>query len=204
MSETRRRIGRAVHWFTLGSGPLRRGTDRVQAWARVMLLAIVLAAAPLAWAAAGVTGSHLSAMATQQAHARHRTDAVLLQDAVSTTSSDPTSGTDSVPVATAPARWITPAGTPRVGTISVETGARAGQKVPVWTGPDGGLTTAPLDRQSVIAQSVATGIGSAVGVVLAGWGLYGLVCWRLARHRDRQWTAGWATVAPVWRAGLRG
>ena len=203
MHETRWRIRGAVRWFTLGSGPLRRGTDRFQAWCRVLLLVIVLAAAPLAWGMATLTGHHLSAVATEQAHARHRPDAVLLQDAVSSNASDPTSGTDSAPVATAPARWITAAGTPRVGTVSVNPGARAGEKVPVWTAADGGLTTAPLDRQSVIAESVTAGISTAAGVGLVGWGLYGLVCWRLARHRDRQWTAGWATVAPVWRAQLR-
>lgn len=202
MRETERRIHRAVRWFTVGSGPLRRGTDRVQALSRVALLVIVLAAAPVAWWAATLTGHHLAAVATEQAHARHRTDAVLLQDAVSSTSPDLSSGGDTAPVVAASARWITAAGSTRMGSVSVAVGARAGQKVQVWITGDGGLTSAPLDRQSISAQSVVAGVGTAAGVGLAGCGLYGLVCWQLARRRDRQWTAGWATVAPVWRGQL--
>lgn len=190
--------GWAVRRLTLGSGPLKRGTDRVQVLSRIVLLAAVVAAAPIALWSANLTHEHLTSVAAAQEHSRHATRAVLLRDAEQWNAPSLGWGSATDVLATAPARWITVLGTARTGTVDTPDGARAGASVPIWTADDGSLTTAPPDRQDVTSESVATALATFAGIGLAALGGHYLVCWLLARRRDRQWTAGWASVAPVW------
>jgi hypothetical protein len=197
MRRAAQHVGRTWRRFSLGSGPLKRGTDRVQALSRVLLLVIVLAAIPVALCTASTSRGHLIGAAAAQARSRHQVQAVLLQDAVSSTASY-----ESAPYY-APVRWTTAAGGgARVDTLPVPPGARAGTSVPVWVDAAGNLTAAPLGERDIRREARLIGIGSGIGLVLAGWVLHALVCQGLARRRDRQWTAGWSAVEPLWTAQL--
>src|SRR3954451_7633087 len=56
MPDNSRSAQRLLRWFTLGSGPLKRGSDRLQVLARILLVITVLTAIPFALAV--VTASY--------------------------------------------------------------------------------------------------------------------------------------------------
>jgi hypothetical protein len=202
MSRAARITGRLVRRFTLGSGPLKRRTDRLQLFARVLLLAAALAAVPVALFVATTLRSHLTGLAAEQARGRHQVQAVLTQEATRPFSPAPV-WSPGIPRTMAQARWAGPDGTTRYGTVLSPLGAHAGQQMPVWVTADGTPAAAPLSRQGVAEEAAVAGLGSFLGLVLTAVAGYALVCRRLDRHRDRQWTEGWAAVAPIWTARLR-
>jgi hypothetical protein len=67
--------------ITLGSGPLTRASDRLQALARVVVLLALLAAVPVAATVATATYSNGIAAADAEADSRHQVRARLLVDA---------------------------------------------------------------------------------------------------------------------------
>ena len=75
------RFRRAVHAFTLGSGPLKRRSDRLQLLGRIVVVLAVVTAPGLAVAAATATTAHLESVAAAEAADRHASRALLLQDA---------------------------------------------------------------------------------------------------------------------------
>jgi hypothetical protein len=189
----------------LGSGPLVRGTDRVQRVSRLVVLLAVLAACALASCLALRVSARDATVAARQAAERSQVQAFLLQDAPR--SAGPagipeTDGADPAGVRTR-ATWAAPQGPPRVGEITVRAGARAGQAVTIWVTRDGTPTTAPLDAGAVLQDAVGVGLETAIGLSLAAGGLHLVVCGALDRRRDRQWTAEWAAVEPVWRGQLQ-
>jgi hypothetical protein len=127
---------------------------------------------------------------------------VLLRDAVGAATTDAVSGPSAPEFTEVTATWPDPRGALHVGRVPAPVGMRSGTAVAVWVTADGRLTTAPLDREDVVGQATTLGSSVFVAIVLVACGGYGLLCWRLARRRDRQWTQGWATVGPVWRATL--
>jgi hypothetical protein len=192
-------IRRSFRRFSLGSGPLKRRSDRVQMVGR-FLVALSLVAAPLiAVAVATDTTAHLEALADAEAAERSRTTAVLLEDAgpLLDDSSDP-----SASLAHAEARWTVPGGTSRVGIMRVAAHAPAGTSVTVWVDEAGNLTGAPFDRASISSSVVVTAGLALIGLPLVTWTLYATLCFALDARRDRRWEQDWATVEPVWNSRL--
>src|SRR5688500_19217144 len=74
-------IRRSLRRFTLGSGPLKRRSDRVQVIGRFVVVLSFLVAPPLAVVAATAPNTHLQAVADAEAAERSRTRPDLLQDA---------------------------------------------------------------------------------------------------------------------------
>src|SRR4051794_13083778 len=161
-----RLIRRSLRRFSLGSGPLKRRSDRVQMFAR-FLVALSLVAAPLiAVAVANDTTAHLEAVARAEAEERSRTTAVLLEDAGPLVDAGSDTSADLV---RAEARWTAPGGTSRVGIVRVAPHAPAGTSVTVWVDEEGGITRAPFDRAR-IPSSVAVTAGLAlIGLPLVTW-----------------------------------
>src|SRR4051812_1296316 len=81
--------GSLWHRFTLGSGPLKRSTDRIQVLARILLVVAALTAVPFALAVATATDSSLRTMAGSQAANRHQVDATLVEEPVAPMSKPP-------------------------------------------------------------------------------------------------------------------
>ncbi|MBB3084431.1 Rv1733c family protein [Geodermatophilus sabuli] len=189
-----RQIGslrRAVRWFTLGAGPLKRGSDRVELLWRVVLLAVVLLALPTALTVGTVIHTDLRAEAAEQAATTTHTSAVLLDDVPS-----PLAGQHGALLA--PARWTGDDGLPHEGRVQVSAGARAGDEVPVWLDASGAPTRAPLEPAAAARIAVASGFGVLLVTGAAVAATHLVVLGLLARHRDRRWTRGWADVEPVW------
>lgn len=195
------RLRRAVRVFTLGSGPLKRRSDRLQAVARVVVVIAVATAPALAVAAATATTADLESVAATQAADRKASHALVLRDAPVRTDTENAEYPPVVTVATS-GQWIAPDGAVHEGTVRVRPGTRAGTSVPVWVGSDGELTTAPLDPASIQGSAMAVGALVLAGVPVPVWTLYFFLCFALDARRERAWEKGWAAVEPVWGTRL--
>jgi hypothetical protein len=178
--------------FTLGSGPLKRTSDRLQFLSRLVLLLAVLVVVPLSAVVGSSVSGHLHAVARQQAAVRTSVPATLLFDATGDRATTPTT-----------AAWAGADGVPRTGAVPAPAGARAGSVVRVWVDTAGTLTTAPLGDGDIAADTIAAvvlGPGSALALL----GLAHVVLVTvLDRRRARRWAEGWAAVEPLWTAGRR-
>ena len=178
MIDEGQRLRRAVRWFTCGSGPLKRGTDRLQLLSRLLLLVVVLVAAPTALWLGHRTHERLAAEAARQAAVREQVQAMVLED---TGPAFPGPGARSAVLI--PAHWSTDDGEPRTGDVLVPSGTRAGEQVTVWVTDDGRLTSAPIDPSD---GSLRVGVLTFIALVLAACGVHAAVVVLLDRHRARQ------------------
>jgi hypothetical protein len=193
VSEDSGTAGRLFRRFMLGSGPLKRGSDRVQVAARVLLLALVLTAVPVALAVATVTGSQMQSLADAQAAVRHQVEATLREDA------PPAHGSGHAGAeAAVPASWTAPSGVERNGVVEVRTRAKAGTTVTIWVDRAGDVTTRPLDDLDVVSRAVGHGAATFLGISAMATVGYLAVRRLLDRNRMRRWAADWAVVEPVW------
>ncbi len=194
MSEDQTTGRRSRRRFLLGSGPLMRATDRIQALARILFVALVLGAVPVALAVATAAGSSTQSVADAQAASRHRVTATLLEDAAR-----PAADSDHAPsLASVLATWSARPGVPREGTVLGPTGAKAGTTVTIWVDDSGDVTTPPLDGSDVVNQAVLSGVSTLIGISAAAGLGYLWVRTMLERSRMRRWAADWAVVEPVW------
>lgn len=182
--------------FTLGSGPLKRTSDRVEVLSRLLLVLALLAALPAGLVVGGTAAAGVRALAEEQAATRQQARATLLSDAPDVDSVYDTR----VP---APAVWTGPDGAGRTGDVDAPAGARAGSPVEIWVDRDGRETPAPLTDSEVTGQGVVLGALTFLGLVIAGLSSHLLVLWRLERRRFRRWEAGWAAVEPLWASRFR-
>ena len=82
--------GQAARWLGIDRNPLRRGTDRVEAALRLVLIILVVVAVPAAAAAAGRWADHYALHRAQaERTVNHQVTAVLLADAPESGIPDP-------------------------------------------------------------------------------------------------------------------
>jgi hypothetical protein len=195
MAEGARTTRALLRRFAVGSGPLKRRSDRLQFGARLLLVALLLAlAVPVGLAVGTAVYTQGLADAALQAAARHRTTAQLLEDA-------------SVPIQSAdeawqPARarvtWIVPSGGTREAVVDVPARARAESSVGVWVDEAGRLTLPPLAAGDSVREGVSLGIVAFLGftvVTVLSYEAFRLV---LDQSRSRSWRDEWAAVEPIW------
>jgi hypothetical protein len=183
------------HRFTLGSGPLKRSTDRIQVLARVLLVLAVLMALPVALAVATATDSSMRTLADRQAASRHQVDATLVEEPVAPLGSQPEHGGLTAKVE---ATYLDATGATRDGVVRAPVDATVGSTVVVWIDDSGAITTAPMDDAQIVGQTVLASLATFTGITVTA--LLGYVTLRrlLERSRMRRWAEGWATVEPVW------
>jgi hypothetical protein len=161
----------------LDGNPLRRRTDKIEAWLVTLTLVVFLTGAPVLSMMAGrawVTGQ-----------SGHRVSAVLLQAA------PPVTGL-------VPARWIAPDGRMRTGRIPVSRGLAAGRTVSLWVNAAGSPTGPALNHRAVLGREAmaAVFVPAALGWVLLYLAEVGRLV--LDRRRLADWDAAWAVVGPQW------
>ena len=190
------RLARLVRWLGFDRNPLRRGTDRIEAALRLVMMIMLVTAVP---AAAVLVGQQADHMALNQAHAQqaadHLVNAVLVQQAPATGSPDPYT---SVQTAWALARWQPPGLPPRTGEVLAMAGARKGSTVRTWIDASGAVTDPPLDHRDIAGDVsiavIATFLVSGL-VLLASSTLVRRV---LDRRRLSAWDAEWRASGPLW------
>jgi hypothetical protein len=195
-------IGRMLRRFTLGSGPLKRRSDRLQVIGRVVVAVSLLLAPPLAVAAVTATTVQLHAVAETEAADRSRVSAVLLVDAPALVSTSGAYSSATVVRVHVRAVWPAPDGTSREGDVLAAPLTPAGTAVPVWVDRAGRVVRAPLDPSGIGTSANLTGVLVLLGLPLTCWALYAFLCFVLDERRDRRWERNWAAVEPEWTSRL--
>jgi hypothetical protein len=195
MTEGARTTRAMLRRFAVGSGPLKRGSDRLQFGARLLLLTLLLTlAVPIGLAVGTAVYTQGRADAALQAATRHRTAAQLMEDA------SPISRTADNEFQAARARvtWIVPAGGTREAVVDVPAGARADSAVHVWVDDTGQLARPPMAAGDAVREGVSLGISAFLGFTVAMVLSYEAFRFLLDRSRARDWGDEWAAVEPVW------
>ena len=193
---TDRRLARLARRLGIDRNPLRRGTDRVEAALRLVMILLAVVAVPAAAVAAGRWADHYALHRAQTQRAvNHQVTAVLLEDAPATGVPDPYT---SVQTTWVPARWQPPGQPPRTGQVLALVGARKGSTVRTWVDPSGAVTDPPLERRVIVGDVwlavMATCLVSLLVLLAAGV----LVRRGLDRRRLRAWEAEWRASGPLW------
>jgi hypothetical protein len=187
--------GHGLRRFTMGSGPLKRTSDRLECLARILLACILLTGVAVALAVATAVYTQARIEATAQAAARHRVDAQLLEAAAKPT----TGNAGMADVEPATAVWPGPSGSERKGIVYVAVGAKVGSTVPIWVDRQGNRTTRPLDDGDVATRALGYAILTYFGISAVAVGGYRWFRSMLDRSRSRRWATEWAIVEPGWR-----
>ena len=196
-----RRLARLARWVGFDRNPLCRGTDRIEAVLRLVMMVALVAAVP---AAAVVAGQRADHYALNRAHAQQATDhlvtAVLLQQAPATGAPDPYTSVQTTWVL---ARWQPPGLPSRTGQVLAAAGAPKGSTVRTWIDPSGAVTSPPLDHRDITGDVciavVATCLVSWLVLLASG----ALARWALDRRRLNAWDAEWRASGPRWSGHLR-
>jgi hypothetical protein len=184
--------GGKVRLWRWRRNPLRRGTDRVEAWSVLAAGLLLAVGAP---AVGAVTSTTVEDSVLRQGQDWHRTSAVLTQDARD--ASGVYTGTDNDRVR-ATVRWTTADGATRTGKALVEPGSDAGTRTTVWLDAQGRLKDAPASPTEAFAQGVVLGSLAAAGTGLLSLGGLKAVRFGLDARRERDWEREWAEIDPRW------
>jgi hypothetical protein len=187
------RLGRRL-W--MGRSPLRRRTDRIEAWIAALLIALFLVGAPVSWMAAGQWVQHGGWLEQHAQRSWHQVPAVLVKTAPALPNFDlRTSWNFDVMTL---ARWSGPGGRPVAGQVPAEPGTQAGTKVPVWVNGAGRPTGTPLMHTELMKRVIGAEVLAplALAVLLLCVGV--AVRWLMDRRRLAGWETGWAFIGPRW------
>lgn len=162
--------------------PLRRRSDLIAAWLRPAVLAVFLAAIPLAVGAASAWAHAGDAAAWRAQRSWHRVPAVLLAAVPGPMMSD---GGANTWVTWTPARW-TAGGRPHVGRVPAAAGTPAGAVVPAWLDRAGNV------RRPLTAGQVRDRVLATASVAMAALAVFlGCLAAGVRRVLDRRRLAGW-------------
>jgi hypothetical protein len=182
-----------IRAFTLGRGPLKRGSDRLQFAARLVLVVVVLLSVPVALTAGTVVHERLQVVAQEQAVGLTRVTAIALKDEQPVTEARPGAGRRETTV-----QWTAPDGSLVEGRAWAPAGTRAGDPVGAWTTADGRPAADPMTALEVTRSTIVlVTLGWAGSVFVTGTAYAGL-CRLLDRQRGRRWTREWAAIEPTW------
>ena len=189
-------LARTARWLGFDRNPLRRGTDRIEAALRLVLVVLLVAAVPAAAVVAGQRADHLGLdRARAQRAADHLVTAILLEQAPATGSPDPYT---SVQTAWVPARWQPPGQQARTGEVLAVAGAGKGSTVRIWTDPSGVITDPPLDHRDITGDVCVAVIATCLISWLVLLALGALARRALDRRRLSAWDAEWRANGPHW------
>jgi hypothetical protein len=185
---------RPTSWFSPGSGPLVRPSDRLERCVRVLFALSLFAVIPIALAVATAAHAQVRAVASAEAEDRQQVTVTLLDDVPARMDEE----WDNPPNEQATAVWTDPSGIEHQVPVDVPPGSRAGSTLSVWVDGEGNRTTRPLTDGDVAAEAVGMGVLTLSGLSLVALGAYRWACALLDRSRSRRWAAEWAIVEPVW------
>ncbi|WP_329530912.1 hypothetical protein OG568_08315 [Streptomyces sp. NBC_01450] len=195
MANTCRTRAAKVWLWRWRRNPLRRHSDRLEAWVVLVTWAFALVVGVLAGLATAASVEH--GLAEERAGLRAIPAA--LTEAAAETALTTTSGFRGDDKVWGAVRWTAADGSAHRGRTRVEPGSAAGATVTVWTNDKGRLVAKPATASQVRLRAVFTGVPAD----LSG-GVAVLVCGRLVRvgldrRRMEQWDVEWERIGPKWR-----
>ena len=188
-------LARLARWLGFDHNPLRRGTDRVEAALRLVMIILMVVAVPAAVAAGRWADHDTLHRAQLQRTVNHQVTAILLEDAPAIGVPEPYT---SVSTNWVPARWQPPGQPPRTGQVLALAGAHKGSTVRTWIDPSGAVTNPPIDHRIVVGDVCIAVMVTCLGswLLLLATGV--LVRRVLDRWRLRAWEAEWRASGPLW------
>lgn len=195
-----RRSARLARSFGLDRNPLRRASDRAEAWIRVGLCALFFAVGPLAAIAGGhwAYNAQAAAISTEAADT-HAVRAVLLQP--TTTPGDLAIGRLGGQV-WARARWVRAGAPAQTDVVQVPAGLPTGSAVTIWLDNSGQVTGPPL-RGGFIEAVAFTSVMTLGFVALGLLVVLRVIQLFLNRRRMAAWESAWAAIEPRWTGRRR-
>jgi hypothetical protein len=186
-------------WRWRGS-PLYRVTDRREAWLTLWSAVLVVTGAPLAGRLAGSQAheGHFETVHRQHV-ARHQVWATVetfVHRPLESGADEDDSGLEEGRAARV--YWVGPDGVTRSDVTTVSRRLHPGDRVRLWAGAEGRITTAPMTAATASFHSVLTGL---VGGAAAGGAVEGgrrLVLGAMRRARYARWEEEWARSGPDW------
>ncbi|MDR3035029.1 MAG: hypothetical protein LBV78_18335 [Kitasatospora sp.] len=192
-----RRGRRLAARLGLDGNSLRRRSDRIAAFATVVLVVVFLVVTPIAAIFAGHWAYRWSMSQQQHQRSWREVTAVLLRKAPVEPGGFDGSGAWTV------ARWTPPGGHARKGVISAPAGTPAGGRVRIWLDASGRWAGPPLGRQIVVVRVVMAVMGTTVVAGAAAATVASVGQWLLDRRRMAGWEADWDAVGPQWTKEFR-
>ena len=162
--------------------PLRRRSDRIQAWTGLAAVVLVIAMIPVALFSSLRTWQHFSAVSDRELGSRQLISATVV-------GSDPESRIARNHLATL--SWNYPGPVQHTGHVAVTGSTHTGDLVPVWVDDDGDMTGAPMTRLHVWLDTLGVGVGLMLAAVVVGGGCYRGIRAVLDRHRARELDQEW-------------
>jgi hypothetical protein len=184
LAAMRRTTRRLLRWLGLERNPLRRPTDRVEARIRITVVLACLAALPAVGAVGVAVHRDLTDAAARQAAALTRVSATVVEEP---------RHPGSRAAGLARVTWTAATGEHRTTTV-VPADVHRGDRITVWTNPDGNATAPPLSRAGALTGALLAVAVLTVVVVLAGWLTLWLTRLLLDRRRYRDWAAEWSEL----------
>jgi hypothetical protein len=189
-------VTRLARRLWMGKNPLRRSTDRIEAWITAGLLVLFLVGAPLSWIAVGRWVQQAGLIEQRAQQSWHQIPAVLLKSAPTLPRLDLRASWGISVLA--PARWAGPGGRYLTGKVPVLPGTRAGRTGAVWVNSSGRPTGPPLARSGLVNRVVSSEMLAPVGLAAVLFGVGVVVRLIMDRRRLAGWEARWALVGPRW------
>ncbi|UQA96730.1 Rv1733c family protein [Streptomyces halobius] len=189
------------HWR---HNPLRRRTDRIEAWAALIAaLLIALGAVSVGWFTGQAAHGALTKTVRFQHEQRHlvwvTVDRLLSQAPLDP---DPETSSQRDAHRRVIARWTARDGSEHIGQISTPRPVEAGERFRIWTDDRGRVRPRPMDAGTAGTHAVLAGLGAAAATGALIEGGRRLFVWRLMVRRFHAWDAAWERADEDWgRAG---
>jgi hypothetical protein len=189
-------LSRIARKAGIDRNPLRRRTDRVEAWLTVAVLSAALLFGPVVvWCAGAVAhDNEVTAAKQDRRQPRFKLDAVLQADAGGQLVLDDHTR---LPAERVPAKWTAPDGTQRSGLVIPPSAEHAGAVVVIWTDAHGNLVGPPATH-SPAALALTVGTVAAVGFATVVAVLLLVIRRRLDKLRLASWQVEWTQIEPRW------
>jgi hypothetical protein len=188
-------IGRALLGVGFGRNPMLRRTDRFEARATLLLLAVLLVFGPLV-VKRGAQATYRDGLRTERDEAsRVQVVALVLEDAGYPAGASAEGGRLTVPVR---ARWHAPGGAVRTGPLNVVGGTRAGRELTIWVDRAGDPVDPPRRHDQTVGRSWGSSALIVAALLVAFWLVRRLIRHAVDRVRAADWQAAWREVEPRW------
>ncbi|MFF2808651.1 hypothetical protein ACFVT2_16040 [Streptomyces sp. NPDC058000] len=192
-----RAIAGIWHWR---HNPLRRRTDRWEAWLALAAALLIAVGAPCAgWFTGRAAHGALLEAVRLQRQQRHVVWATVDRPAAATPADpNPESAAQHDVHLRVIAHWPGPGGGRRTGEVTAPRPVEAGDRFRMWADEQGRAATRPMDEGTAATHAVLAGLGSAAAAGGLVEGGRRLAVRQLMARRFRRWDAAWARAGQDW------